>query len=365
MLKVTNLSKKFDADEGEVRAVSAVSFHVKEGSFFTLLGPSGCGKTTTLRCVAGLEKPEGGEIMIGDEIVVSTEQKIFVPPHQREIAMVFQSYAIWPHMNVYDNVAFPLTQIKHLTKDQIKDRVRKSLSMVKLGGLEKRPAPQLSGGQQQRLALARALAKEPKLILLDEPLSNLDAKLREEMRFEIKNLLRSLNMTALYVTHDQQEALTLSDLVAVMLDGSIVEVNTPRAIYNKPRNEFSAGFIGTNNFFAGSVSNDVTAGKETALETAIGKLVCPMPTSASKGDKVLLTIRPQDINTYVSKPDSNINVIEGQIRDIAFLGDIVDCRVAVKEKIVNVRLSHKTTLQEGDAVYLEVPTDSIVVIPEV
>jgi len=363
MLKITNLSKSFDADAGEVHAVRGIDFEVKEGSFFTLLGPSGCGKTTTLRCVAGLEKPDSGEIMIDDQVVVSSAGKIFVPPYQREIAMVFQSYAIWPHMNVYDNVAFPLTQIKNLTRKKIAEKVKKALSMVQLDGLEKRPAPQLSGGQQQRLALARALAKEPKLILLDEPLSNLDAKLREEMRFEIKKLLRSLHMTALYVTHDQQEALVLSDLIAVMLEGKIIEINAPKEIYNNPRNAFSAGFIGTNNFFKGRVCDDHVGGQNTIVETQVGKVACFMSAGASSGDKVILAIRPEDIQIHNNKPDAVTNVLEAKIQDIAFLGDIVDCRVVVKEKIVNVRLTHKTELREGETIFVELPSESLQLLP--
>jgi iron(III) transport system ATP-binding protein len=313
--------------------------------------------------VAGLEKPESGEIMIADETVVSTTQKVFVPPHQREIAMVFQSYAIWPHMNVYDNVAFPLTQIKNLSRKKIAEKVKKALSMVQLDGLEKRPAPQLSGGQQQRLALARALAREPKLILLDEPLSNLDAKLREEMRFEIKKLLRSLHMTALYVTHDQQEALVLSDLIAVMLEGKIIEINTPKEIYNKPQNVFSAGFIGTNNFFKGRVCDDNIAGEKTIVETQVGKIGCYMPTSASKGDKVILAIRPEDIQIYNNKPDAGSNILEAKIQDVAFLGDIVDCRVVVKDQVVNVRLTHKTELREGETIFVGLPSEFLQLLP--
>lgn len=364
MLKITNLSKKFEIGDGEVRAVRGMDLEVKEGSFFTLLGPSGCGKTTTLRCVAGLEKPDEGEIMIGDTVVVSTAQNIFIPPHRREIAMVFQSYAIWPHMNVYDNVAFPLTQIGYLTKSEIREKVKKALSMVKLDGLEKRPAPQLSGGQQQRLALARAMAKEPKLILLDEPLSNLDAKLRQEMRFEIKNLLRSLNVTALYVTHDQQEALVLSDLIAVMHDGKIIEINSPREIYKMPQHLFSAEFIGTNTFFRGIVSDDRIAENKMTIETEEGTFICGSSKSFLKGNRVILAIRPEDIIIHKQRPDAFGNVLEGKIQDIGFLGDITDCRVLIKGKMINLRLTHKVEFQEGETIFLELPSESLHVLKE-
>ncbi|MFC1815456.1 ABC transporter ATP-binding protein [Thermodesulfobacteriota bacterium] len=364
MLKVTNLSKKFDTDEGGVLAVQAINFEVKEGSFFTLLGPSGCGKTTTLRCVAGLERPEGGEIMIGDEIVVSPEKNIFVPPHQREIAMVFQSYAIWPHMNVFDNTAFALTQGKgKLSKKQVKEKVDKALHLVQLSGLENRPAPQLSGGQQQRLALARSLAKEPKLLLLDEPLSNLDAKLRENMRLELKKMLRKLNMTALYVTHDQVEALVMSDVVAVMWKGKIVEVNSPREIYNKPKDQFTASFIGTNNFFEGKILDSIAPGKTATAEIAENRLDCILPEGVNKGDKIILAIRPENIELSKQEPVSKANILKGKIEVAAFLGDIIDCRVLVGSHAVSVKFRHDSDISEGESIFLRLPAESLQVIP--
>ena len=216
-LHVSHLYKQFQTDEEDVHAVEDVTFEVEAGSFFTLLGPSGCGKSTTLRCIAGLERPDSGDITLEGAVLVSNTLGVWVPPHKRPMGMVFQSYAIWPHMNVFDNVAFPLKQgPQKFSGSEVRDRVMRALALVHLDGLEKRPAPQLSGGQQQRLALARALVNEPKALLLDEPLSNLDAKLREQMRIELKQLTSSLGITTLFVTHDQLEALTLSDQVAVM-----------------------------------------------------------------------------------------------------------------------------------------------------
>jgi len=234
MIRVENLHLRYCSEQGEVHAVRGLNLTVKKGEFYTLLGPSGCGKTTTLRCVAGLETPEKGEIIIGDEPVFSSEGGLNVPTYRRQIGMVFQSYAIWPHLSVFENVAFPLRE-KKVARSEIQERVLKALSLVQLSGLEKRPAPFLSGGQQQRLALARALVREPEVLLLDEPLSNLDAKLREETRLEIRGLVKRLGITTLYVTHDQVEALTMSDVVAVMNQGNIVQEGPPTEIYKSPK----------------------------------------------------------------------------------------------------------------------------------
>jgi len=245
LLSLHHISKLFSVEWGRVQAVDDVSLDIEEGEFFTLLGPSGCGKSTTLRCIAGFETPDDGEIVLAGELVYSRSRGQIVPVNRRDIGIVFQSYAIWPHMNVFDNVAYPLRygSEKHMAKQEIRGKVLDSLALVRLGGLEDRPAPQLSGGQQQRVALARALVKNPKLLLLDEPLSNLDAKLREEMRFEVRDLLRELHLTAVYVTHDQLEALVMSDRIAVMQDGRLVQVGTSLDIYQRPRTAFVAGFM--------------------------------------------------------------------------------------------------------------------------
>ena len=364
MLKIKNLSKRFETDQGGVRAVREVSFDVREGIFFTLLGPSGCGKTTTLRCVAGLEKPEEGEIIIGDDVVVSTQKGIFVPSYQRDIGMVFQSYAIWPHMNVFDNAAFPLTLRKRrLSKKQVKERVEKVLHMVKLNGFEKRPAPQLSRGQQQRLALARALVKEPKLLLLDEPLSNLDAKLREEMRVYLRRLLRELNITALYVTHDQLEALVMSDMVAVMLDGRFVQISPPKDLYKLPHTRFIAEFIGSNNFFEGKVLDPPTPAVPTAVEIAQGRLDCLLPEGVNKGDKVVLAIRPESIRLSKERPVSGGNSLEGKVEDVIFLGDCLECRILVGDRLFFVKSDASLDIQEGESIFVQLPIDSLRVIP--
>jgi iron(III) transport system ATP-binding protein len=235
MIRVENLVKVFRGSHGEqVHALDGVSFSVHEGQFFTLLGPSGCGKTTLLRLIAGLENPQAGEIHIGGKLVCSADKKHFVPANERDIGMVFQSYAIWPHMSVFENVAFPLKVSKQrYDRNEIRNRVDRALATVRLDGYQDRPAPFLSGGQQQRLALARALVREPKIRLRDEPLSNLDAKFREQLRIELRQLQRQLGITTIYVTHDQAEALALSNTVAVMSRGKIIQQEAE--IYEHPR----------------------------------------------------------------------------------------------------------------------------------
>src|SRR5437764_9623603 len=245
--------------------------NVERGQFFTLLGPSGCGKTSTLRCIAGLETPTSGSIEIDSRVVYASASRTFVPPHRRYLGMVFQSYAIWPHMTVFDNVAFPLVHGAHKQpRKTVEEKVMRALSLVQLEHVASRPAPMLSGGQQQRVALARAIASEPAVLLLDEPLSNLDAKLREDMRQEIKTLVRRLHTTTLYVTHDQLEALSMSDRVALLNDGVIVQEGAPRDVYLHPADAFAANFLGRTNLLEGSVA-DVIAG---TVQTRWGVLRC-------------------------------------------------------------------------------------------
>src|SRR5579872_1593342 len=251
MLHVTDLEKRFSMrDSDVVRALDGVTFTVPEGSLFTLLGASGSGKTTTLRSVAGLERPDAGLIEIGDVAVFDGSRALFVPPNKRDLGMVFQSYAIWPHMTVFDNVAFPL-RVKRKGRAEIRDAVERTLTLMNMEHLAKRSATLLSGGQQQRLALARAIVGSPRLLLLDEPLSNLDAKLRERMRFELKRLQVETGITTVYVTHDQMEALALSDEIALMHEGRIVQQGSPAQIYHAPASAYVADFIGSTNLLQG------------------------------------------------------------------------------------------------------------------
>ena len=241
IISIRGLEKTFPSNRGLVQAVQKIDLEVPENEFVVLLGPSGCGKTTTLRCVAGLERPDGGSIEIAGEIVDSAEGEEFTPPEKRNIGMVFQSYAVWPHLNVFQNVALPLTDgSRRVPKQQVRDRVMESLRLVRMEGLETRPVTDLSGGQQQRVALARAIVTEPMVLLMDEPLSNLDARLREEMRLELKKIATSIGVTTLYVTHDQAEALSLGDKICVMNEGKILQVGSPKEVYSKPPNLFVA-----------------------------------------------------------------------------------------------------------------------------
>lgn len=364
-LQVRNLYKRFDTDQGEVRAVEDVTFDVESGAFFTLLGPSGCGKSTTLRCIAGLERPDSGDITLEDAVLVSN-QGAWTPPHKRPMGMVFQSYAIWPHMNVFDNVAFPLKQgPQKFSGAEVRDRVMRSLALVHLDGLEKRPAPQLSGGQQQRLALARALVNEPKALLLDEPLSNLDAKLREEMRNELKLLTSSLGITTLFVTHDQLEALTLSDQVAVMDSGRLVQYGPPREIYEEPRNRFAAEFIGSANFFEGTVTDAVETGGVTGVETAHGVLRCTTAEALPKGARVAVAVRPENVTLHVGEPPSgdDINVLSGAVRSVVYLGSTLDCQVDVDGAPVKADVHPGEPVSEGDTVSLSFKVSASRVVP--
>ncbi len=292
MVKVSDLVKAFRDGRATVTACDGVSFEVPEGKFFTLLGPSGCGKTTTLRAIAGLERPDHGEIELGGAVVYSSRHRVFVPPNHRDIGMVFQSYAIWPHMTVFDNVAFPLrVSPTRPARSEIRSRVRRALATVRLDGLEGRPATRLSGGQQQRLALARALVREPKLLLLDEPMSNLDAKLREQMRLELRALQRQLEITTIYVTHDQVEALAMSNFVAVMHEGRIAQIGPPREIYERPATQFVTDFIGSTNLLPGRVVGSA-GGDRYRVETAYGPLFCTIPGGVAAGREVTVSVRP-------------------------------------------------------------------------
>ena len=355
MLVVEGLRKTFTTDRGGVRAVQGVSFTVEDGRFYTLLGPSGCGKTTTLRCLAGLERPEGGTIRLDDRVLSGNGR--FVPAHTRDIGMVFQSYAIWPHMTVAQNVAFPLEIAKPRPRAaEIGKAVSEALALVGLDGLEERPAPQLSGGQQQRLALARALVRRPKILLLDEPLSNLDAKLRERMRIELRELQRRLGITTVYVTHDQAEALFLSHRVAVMQDGEIVQEGTPREIYRDPVSGFAADFVGNATFIAGEVVDG-------GLGALGGVVRCSLPGELRPGEKGLLVLRPENVIVR-GAPERRPNEFGGTLEIAAFLGDHLDCIVSVGDTLVRARAHPSAQLRRGQGVWVEFPVDHCVAMPD-
>lgn len=348
---VKNASKLFD----KVVAVDHVSFEVRNGEMMTLLGPSGCGKTTTLRMIAGLEKQNSGEIWIGDTCVSSVERDIWVPPEKRGMGMVFQSYAVWPHMTVAQNVAFPL-KVRKTPRALEKEKVSKTLDLVGLGGLGDRPATLLSGGQQQRVALARALVFEPKVLLLDEPLSNLDAKLRELMRVELRALQRRIGITAIFVTHDQEEAMVLSDRLAVMNKGKIEQLATPIEIYEKPASKFVVDFIGRVNFLFARVT-DVQQDRCTVQVTKAGglKIDCTPQEKLSKGDEAILAIRPQEIKVLSgSAAVQKANAWKGTIKHSSYMGDHMEYILTVGNEDIYIITGPEMRLSPGDQIVIEI-----------
>jgi iron(III) transport system ATP-binding protein len=352
MVQIEALEKYFGEDKERVHVLKGVSLNVPEGSLYTFLGPSGCGKTTTLRCVAGLERPDGGRISIAGHTVYASGERVYVPTNKRPIGMVFQSYAIWPHMTVAENVAYPLT-IQRKSRDVIRRKVSDVLKIVGLDGLEDRPAPKLSGGQQQRVAFARALVNEPKVMLLDEPLSNLDAKLRVQMRSEIKALQRRTNITTIFVTHDQAEALAISDQIAVMHGGVLIEVGSPRQLYTRPKRRFTATFLGLTNLIEGKVLEADGDGKPGRMETSKGILRFIPSTTLKKDQAAVISIRPENIPLYKERPAQTENVLEGKVTEAVFMGDTYQCKVAVGDDLLAVHTHPFNAVNPGDRVYLQ------------
>jgi len=308
---------------GSARGVEDVDLQVRHGEFYSLLGPSGCGKTTTLRLIAGFEQPDQGRVLIGGRDVAS------LPPYRRDVNTVFQHYALFPHMTVEENVAFGLEE-KKVAADELKRRTRQALEMVQLGALGERKPRQLSGGQQQRVALARALVNRPTVLLLDEPLGALDLKLRKEMQVELKVLQQQVGITFVYVTHDQEEALTMSDRIAVMADGRIQQEGSPREIYEHPGTRFVAEFIGMSNFFVGEV---VTQEKDRVLvqTTDSLKVWCLSAGASSPGTQVTVAVRPEKIEISAARPTSAVNVWSGRVVAGTFLGEQTEYRVRTDE----------------------------------
>ena len=367
VLALDRVSKRF----GEAAAVDSVSLTVRRGEIFTLLGPSGCGKTTTLRLVAGLERPDAGEIILRDRVVASAARRLFIAPNRRNLGMVFQSYAVWPHMTVFDNVAYPL-QLRRLARPLVREKVARVLELVGLGGMEERPGTLLSGGQMQRLALCRALVYEPDLLLLDEPFSNLDAKLREQMRAEVKLLQRRLGITVLFVTHDQVEALSLSDRIAVMHRGRVEQVGAPRALYERPTSAFVRDFLGQTVVLAGRVAASgvrgdgcVTVAMNGPLAgcTLAGRSTAAAPFAA--GAAATIAIRPEDIRVApddAGAPDAGHLV--GTIEALAFVGDRYEARVALgPEHCIVLLLGRARDWREGERVRLGFPPELVSVWP--
>ncbi|GLW26955.1 ABC transporter ATP-binding protein [Microbispora triticiradicis] len=311
-IELDNVVKEYTSHGEVVRAVKGVSLAIAEGEFFSLLGPSGCGKTTSMRMIAGFEDPTQGVVRLHGEDVTH------VPPNKRDINMVFQSYALFPHMNVWDNVAFGLRR-KKVPDAEITRRVGEILEVVDLTGREKRRPKEMSGGQQQRVALARALVNRPRALLLDEPLGALDLKLRQAMQIELKRIQREVGITFVYVTHDQSEALTMSDRIAVMNDGLVEQLAEPREIYERPASKFVAGFIGTSNLFSGTVQQ--VSGDTAVL--ALGpsdRILVPADGALSTGQAVDLTVRPEKIKLAKEQPEGDLSVVRGTVAEVVYLG---------------------------------------------
>lgn len=366
MIMIKNLNKSFTTSRGIVQAICDLNLRIEHGEFFSLLGPSGCGKTTTVRCIAGLENPDSGEIFIGEEPVFSRAMNKAIPVYKRKISMVFQSYAIWPHMNVFNNVAFPLRYgvQEKLPQEQIRERVSQVLKLVQLEGFESRRATQLSGGQQQRVALARSLIRKPEVILLDEPLSNLDAKLRMETRLELRQLLKRSGVTAVYVTHDQAEAFAVSDRIGVMLNGRLIQVGKPQEIYLSPTNAFVADFVGRINLLEGEVTEHESRGtKKKAVRTAIGVIDCPGLAEISAGRSVKLGMRSESIKLFRDAPEGAENVFSGTVKSAIFLGEYFDCQIAVDDQTFSVKVPPEIELAPESRVALLFPKQAWVVFP--
>ncbi|HEY4134399.1 MAG TPA: ABC transporter ATP-binding protein [Alphaproteobacteria bacterium] len=360
MIRVDSLNMTYGAGKNLHHAVRDVSFEVERGLFYTLLGPSGCGKTTTLRCIAGLERPDSGLIRIGDETVFSSFDGSWVPSARRHIGMVFQSYAIWPHYDVFENVAFPLRRIRpRISQADIAARVLRSLELVQLGSLERRPATDLSGGQQQRLALARALVFEPRVLLLDEPLSNLDAKLREEMRSELKHLTKRLGITTVFVTHEQVEALTMSDRIAVMNKGRIVQEGTAAEIYKAPADAFVADFIGKTNLIEGRVRETRRSGErfQSRVDSPIGDLLCWSRSNVAADEKVLVSVRPENIFMAADGTSSDHNLFSGRFSESVFIGNAMECTVQVGGQAIKVQIHPGQAREPNDQVTFQISID--------
>lgn len=354
LLVLNDVCKFFDT----VKAVDHVNLEVHDGEFLTLLGPSGCGKTTLLRLIAGLEKPDTGEILLEGKVLSRTATSHYVPPEKRGMGMVFQSYAVWPNMTVGENVAFPL-KIRRVPKAEIKEKVKRSLTLVGLLELEDRPATLLSGGQQQRVAMARALVFNPKIVLLDEPLSNLDFKLREAMRVELRRLQQKTGVTTIYVTHDQTEAMALSDTICIMKDGKIEQIGNPQLIYNHPETKFVVDFIGRVNFIPGTIE-EIASGKCIVSASKAGglKVQCKVPVGdCKKGDEVVLSTRIERTMLHRELHEQKPNVSVGTIMISQFLGDHWGYVVKIGEELIHCQSTE--CFETGDRIYIELDPQAV------
>ena len=364
-VRVQGITKRYD----KILAVDNVTFDVEQGELLTLLGPSGCGKTTTMRSIAGLEKIQGGEIYLGERLVSSVSREVHITPEKRDVGMVFQSYAIWPHMTVFENVAYPL-RYRKVEKSDMRRRVREVLQLVEMDAFEDRLATRLSGGQQQRVALARAIVMQPSVLLLDEPLSNLDAKLRGQMRTEIKRLQQRTGLTTIYVTHDQAEAMSLSDRLIVMNRGVIEQVGSPGEVYERPQSEFVADFVGAINFIRGEIVDANPSQSMVYVSTGSERLACTVDGNRcpASGERVLLVIRPEKIT--VTAPDIHpqgrvdketflVNKVNAQVEMNTYYGDHRELNVATKDFPLKVLAPNSVMAQRGHSVGIEFSAEDV------
>jgi ABC-type Fe3+/spermidine/putrescine transport system ATPase subunit len=357
-IHLRNLVKRF----GTLEAVSRVSLEIQDGELFTLLGPSGCGKTTLLRLVAGFHKADEGEIFFGDKPVAP------IPPYERNIGMVFQNYALWPHMTIFENIAYGL-KLRKMSREEISAKVGRALKLVNLSGLEKRYPGQLSGGQQQRVALARALVLNPDVLLLDEPLSNLDAKIRVQVRAEIRKLQKDLGITTIYVTHDQEEALTLSDRIAVLDHGRLQQVGRPRDLYAHPQNPFVADFIGINNLVPGEVKEpSPAAGRRMKVQTDFGALVCSSGHKFKTGERCMISIRPETAAVLAKEEaGEGFNLLAGTVSFSSYIGNMIRYDVDIKNGFIfKVDIQNPWFHQAfpiGEKVWVRFPVEITLAIP--
>ncbi|MBD3207490.1 ATP-binding cassette domain-containing protein [Candidatus Bathyarchaeota archaeon] len=352
MVKVNleNITKRF----GEVIAADQINLEIEDGEFFTFLGPSGCGKTTTMRIIAGLEYPTEGKIFYDDKDVTQ------LPSHKRNTGMVFQNYALWPHMTVFDNVAYGL-RVRKVSDEEVRNRVQEALELVHLGGLGDRFPNQLSGGQQQRVALARVLVINPDILLLDEPLSNLDAKLRVEMREEIKEIQRELGITTIYVTHDQEEAMAISDRIAIQNYGAIIQVGTPRDVYNKPIDLFIATFIGKGALLEGQVIKCNDENIEVKVNGIRIEGIKTCTEELNEGDRVACVLRPEKFS--ITQPDIPYNVIEGELEWSAFLGPVTEVKLNLGQSTIFIDAPSSLRAESGEVLKVYLPKEDTIILP--
>ena len=348
-IQIRNLTKQF----GKVKALDDVSFDIQDGELVFLLGPSGCGKTTLLRCIGGFEQPTSGQILMDGKDTAN------LPADKRNTAMVFQGYALWPHLTVAENIAFGL-EMQKLPKEEIRQRVQQAMEQVQIAPLAQRKPNELSGGQQQRVALARTMVVQPGCLLLDEPLANLDAKLRRDMRREIRDLCKTNHLTAIYVTHDRQEALSMADRIALLKDGKIIQTGTPQELYRSPVNAFAASFIGETNFLEGVIRNG-------AVETEAGSLQAIVPPQCKEGDKVTLSIRPEAISLDSGTPKGQDNILSAVLQDSAYQGELSSNRartVAGNLPLDFLILNPQRPIPAGTELSLRIAPESISVFPK-